>query len=394
MTTSVPPTPPIPPISPIPPGGAPRALVVGAGAVGTLLAALLARAGRHVVLVDRHGPPTPVRETVRVSGHDPFVAGLVRARDVASALEADATTGAPPAIPLVVLAVKMPDLDEALRSVSGIPDAPLLTVQNGVGAEELAAAARRGGPLVAGSLTVPVERTPDGVVRRGGGGLGLALAAPGWRATTRDGSADGGGSLVHALALELRSAGLRTAVLPDARAMKWSKLVANLIANATSALLALDAGEVYRDPRLFRLERRQLLEALAVAEAAGARPVRLPGANVPLLAAAVRLPEPLARRLLAPIVARARGGKAPSLRLHLDAGRGPSEVRWLNGAVVRAGTAAGIPTPVNAALAALVEAAVADPGVRGRLGGDPERLLAAIERAAHGLPHDAGDGAG
>jgi 2-dehydropantoate 2-reductase len=77
----------------------------------------------------------------------------------------------------------------------------------------------------------------------------------------------------------------------------------------------------------------------------------------------------------------ARGGKPPSLRLHLLAGGGPSEVAWLNGAVAAEGARLGVPTPVNAALAQLVDEAAADPARWAQLRGHPERLLARVQGA-------------
>jgi len=54
--------------------------------------------------------------------------------------------------------------------------------------------------------------------------------------------------------------------------MKWSKLLANLIANATGAILDMDPDAIYADRRLFGVERRQLLETLAVMTALGSGP--------------------------------------------------------------------------------------------------------------------------
>ena len=126
------------------------------------------------------------------------------------------------------------------------------------------------------------------------------------------------------------------AACDDPAAMRWSKLLSNLLGNATSAILDIDPGEVYRDPGLFEFELRQVREALAVMRGLGLRPVALPGADVRPLALATRLPAILVRPVMQRIVGGARGGKSPSLRLHLQDGDGPSEIDWLNGAVARA----------------------------------------------------------
>ena len=50
----------------------------------------------------------------------------------------------PPSAPdLVLLAVKLFDLAAALATVERWPDAPVLTVQNGIGAEQMAASCAR-----------------------------------------------------------------------------------------------------------------------------------------------------------------------------------------------------------------------------------------------------------
>ena len=65
----------------------------------------------------------------------------------------------------------------------------------------------------------------------------------------------------------------------------------------------------------------QLLEALAVMRAQAIPVVRLPGANVPLLALGVRLPAPVSRRVLARVVGGARGGHgAPGSKACLPPG--------------------------------------------------------------------------
>jgi 2-dehydropantoate 2-reductase len=345
------------------PGAPRRVAVLGAGAVGTLLGGLLASSGADVVLLDPRVAPDAGDEIVI---HEPD------GRRVAARIGRAAAPAAPSAAPdLAVLAVKMFDLAGALDDLRAWPGTPVLTIQNGVGAEDLVAAARPGIGHVAGSLTAPVERLGAHEVRwRGRGGIGLAPVA---------GPVD---DLVDELVDRFTTAGLPARRFGDARAMKWSKLVSNLVGNALSALADREPAEVYADPALFDLERRQLLEALAVMRARGIRVVALPGANVPLLTLGVRLPTPLSRRILARVVGGARGGKSPSLRLHLRGGApGPSEVAWLNGAVARAGAMLGVPTPVNDALAALVDAATVDPELAESLAAEPARIVGLVARS-------------
>jgi 2-dehydropantoate 2-reductase len=338
-------------------------VVVGGGAVGSFVAALVAGADRRVTLAGRPGtgPQGPSEIVVRNPDGDIRRARVERADGIAG-LE-------PPEY--VVLAVRMPDLAAAVDACRRWPDVPIVTLQNGIGAEDLVLAARPDAPLLAGSLTAPIDRAADGTLewrkRRG-----IALSQ------VRGDTAPVLGAIGGALA----SGGLPVAVLDSWRAMKWSKLLTNLVANAVPALLDADPAAVYADRRLFAVERAQILETLHVMAALGLVPVRLPGADVRWLALGFRAPTTLASPVMRRVVGGARGGKAPSLLLHLRAGGGPSESPWLNGGVARTGAASSVATPVNAALAALMDAAAADPSAWDRTRGRPEALLAAISHAS------------
>jgi 2-dehydropantoate 2-reductase len=340
-----------------------RVLVVGAGAVGSFLGWAVAAGGGETTLVRRGfdgtpGAPVSLR-VVRPDGAETTVeVGVVGS--IADAPSPD----------LVIVAVRQYDLPDALTSLMQLPDAPVLTAQNGVGAEEAVAQARPSGTLLAASVTASVERASEGSVlllRRGGVGLAAVRG-------------EGAAALVESLATTLRAAAVDVVVHNDAAAMKWSKVVANLVANATSGILDMDPPSIYADPALFEVERDQLREALAVMRARGLRPVALPGTPIPLLAFATTLPAVLARTALGLVVGSARGGKDPSLRGAVQLG-GPTEAGWLNGAVARAGTELGVATPVNTALASLVEQAATDPERSAWFRHRPDRLLEALGRS-------------
>jgi 2-dehydropantoate 2-reductase len=337
-------------------------LVVGAGAVGSYLGWAVAAGGGRTTLVRRsfagEATETSQLRLVHPDGTETTVeVGVARSVEEAAALAPD----------LVVLAVRQYDLGDALASLAAVPDVPLLTAQNGVGAEEAAAEARPGTALLAASVTASVDREPDGTVnllRRGGVGLAAVRG-------------EGAAELVDDLATTFRAAGVEVAVHGDAAAMKWSKVVANLVANATSGILDMDPASIYADADLFEIERDQLREALAVMRARGLRPVSLPGTPIPLLAFATTLPAVLARTALGLVVGSARGGKDPSLRGAIQGGP-PTEAGWLNGAVVRAGASLNVATPVNEALARLADEVASDATRRAWFRQRPDRLLEAI----------------
>ena len=335
-------------------------LVIGAGAVGSFLGWTLASGGEEVQLLRRHGPTETRPEALSVAG--PGAPAALVPINVLGSVEG--VTGSPE---IVLIAVKMPDLPGAIGTAAAWPEATVLAVENGVGADELLADARPGGGLIAGSLTTSVERADDGSIRRlSRGGIVLAPVHGEVRVA------------VQRLLAAFTAGGLRARETTDPAAMRWSKLLINLLGNASGAIVDLDPVAVFRDRDLFGLERRQLDEALATMTGLGLHPIRLFGADTRLLPIAARLPGPLVQPILSRVVAGGRGGKRPSLHLHLDGGSGPTEVAWLNGAVARAAAKLGRQAPVNACLAELVEACNQDPERRAWFRGRPDRLLETI----------------
>ena len=336
-------------------------LVIGAGAVGSFLGWTLASGGEDVQLLGRHGPPAARTESLQVLG----ATGASGSIPVIVAGSPEAVRGTPE---LIVVAVKMPDLAGAIETAGRWPAATILAVQNGVGADELIGDRRPAGSLIAGSLTASVERADDGSIRRLSCG-GIVLAP-----VRADGSA-----IIARLVRAFAGGGLRARPTGDPRAMRWSKLLVNLMGNATGAILDLDPVAVFRDPGLFRLERRQLAEALATMGGLGLRPIRLFGADARWLPLGMRLPGPLVQPILVRVVGAGRGGKRPSLHLHLAGGSGaPTEVEWLNGAVALAASRLNMAAPLNARLTELVEACNGDPERRAWFRGRPDRLVEAV----------------
>jgi 2-dehydropantoate 2-reductase len=151
-----------------------------------------------------------------------------------------------------------------------------------------------------------------------------------------------------------------------------------MLGGATGALLAWPPARVFADRRLFGVELASWREAVAVMRALGHRPVALPGYPVDRFAALARLPEGLLFRVAAGRLGAARGDRLPGPAADLAAGRPDTEIRQLHGAVAAAGTGAGVPTPVCAALASLVAEVASGRRERSSFAGRPEALLAAV----------------
>lgn len=321
-----------------------RVLVYGAGAVGSWLAARLALTGVDVTLLGRPATIASLRTTglALALGDQTFVT-------YAHFTDEIAMIG--PAPDLVFLAVKTYDVAATLPDLQRLAErgATIVTMQNGLGAEEAVFAAIGPTHLLAGTITVSISLPEPGLVAQHTDTGGVAFAP------LPDGPPPG---TVLALFDEASVPAVGVASYYD---LKWSKLLLNMLGNAQAAILDTDAVTIAHDPLLFAHERRAFREALAVMAAVPARPFALPGYDVPKLAAAMRLPTPVAWRLLRERIGGGRGAKRPSLALALAAGQRETEVDALNGAVARYARAFGLSAPVNATFATLVGRLAANP---------------------------------
>ncbi|GAC1304044.1 MAG: 2-dehydropantoate 2-reductase [Vulcanimicrobiaceae bacterium] len=309
--------------------------VVGAGAVGTYFGDLLRATGADVSYAPR------------------ALADVV-----------------PRAVDLAIVAVKACDTSAAIetlrRTFGDDRAATILTPQNGVGNEEALAAAFGADRVVSCALTVPVERDSSGtVVAAKSGGIALAPV---------------GSVSQNWLVAALERTPIPVRVTDDYRALKWSKLALNIVANASCAILDVLPERLVAYDDVFALEIRAVREVRAVMAALGLRPIDLPRYPVGAFFAAAALPAPLARLALRGRFARARGSKPPSLLLDIRSGRARTENDALNGAVARAGDALGVATPVNAAYARVLDELVATPAARDAYRERPAALVRAVAR--------------
>ncbi len=308
-----------------------KVFIIGSGAIGTYVGGRLALAGHHAVFLERPHRVSRFKEkgiTIDI-GEQTFSGSPAR---VVGTLEEGLHSGPYDVGIFALKAYHTQDMAEQLGQAKD-PIPPLVCLQNGIGNEDILAQQLNQEAVIPGTITTSVSKPATGhVVVRKKRGLGIGVETP----------------LSARVAAALKTAGIHAVTYDDSRSMKWTKLITNLMANASCAILDMPPGDIYADRDLYRLEINQLREALAVMKAQGLAPVSLPGIPTKLLAWIIQSwPPALSQTLLSRVIQGGRGGKMPSFHVDLHTGKGQSEVDFLNGAVARAGTQHGVDTPVN-----------------------------------------------
>jgi 2-dehydropantoate 2-reductase len=297
-----------------------QVVVAGAGSIGSLLAAHLARVADVTVLTRREEHAAALREHgLRVSGRGDFTASL------------DATTH-PAALPeaeLAILACKGTDLEPLAARLEGtLPRASVMTIQNGLGAEEIVAAHGEW-PLLSAVTFMSGTRHGDAHVEYV---LDTATWIGPYRGTTEEDA--------RSVAELLEAGGLKAQAFDDLRPAQWSKLIFNATVNGVAALTGLPHdfhfAQTERLSDLGHLVHALVDEGKAVAAAAG---VALHD-------------DPWEMNVLAT----QRGHRHfPSMLEDVEARR-PTELELINGALVREAERLGVPVPLQTALYRLVKA--------------------------------------
>jgi 2-dehydropantoate 2-reductase len=295
-----------------------RVCIVGAGVIGSLFAGHLARVCEVSVLTRRREHADALNaEGLRISGKTDY-----RARVTAT----DDPDGLPP-FDVAIVATKASGLEAAARSLEGrFPDVTVVTVLNGIGAEEVV---RTHGewPIVSGVTFMSGTRHSDTHVE-------YILDTETWLGPYELTPF----AVVQDIADTMVAAGLKAEALPDLRPAQWSKLIFNAAVNPTAALTGLPHDFHFAqedDPGdLGHLVHGLVDEGKAVAAAAG---IDLRD-------------DPWEMNVLA-----TQRGSAhyPSMLEDVEAGR-PTEVELITGSLVREGERHGVPVPLHTLVYGLV----------------------------------------
>lgn len=298
-----------------------KVLILGAGAMGSLVGARLSRTDAKVVLfsTNRRHMETVVRDGLIIEELD---GSLTR-------FKLDACYR-PEDIPwrpdLVIVLVKSYATQPAVASVKGLcrGSTIFLTLQNGVGNWERVAEQTGKDSVLIGSTAQGATLVEAGRIRHGGKGL-TVLGEPEGEPSRRS----------HEVAELLRQGGMETQVSGEMELLIWEKLQVNVGINAITALTGIRNGVIAQSGEARALSTAAVEESVRVSRAKGF-PIR----------------EDMVERVMA--IARATAVNRSSMGQDVDR-RKRTEIDAINGAIVRLGEELQIPVPVNRTLTQLVK---------------------------------------
>lgn len=301
--------------------------VIGAGAMGSIYAALFADNGHEVWAIDLWQEHL---DAIATNGLR--VEGASGDRTIRSIKTANSITDAGPC-DLYIIATKASGVGEAAQSISKIMNegALVLTIQNGLGAGERIAA------------HMPTENVLLGVAE----GFGASMKGPGHAHHNamnliRIGEMSGGHSdRARALAETWEAAGFNVKAFDDIEQLIWEKFVCNVTFSGSCTVFDRTIGEIMADPHSWKVARTCGLEAYAAGQAKGVN-FSFDDAAAYITAFGERMPH-----------------ARPSMLLDHHAKR-PSEIDAINGMVPVVAQQVGTDAPFNEVVSAIIRSREAE----------------------------------
>jgi 2-dehydropantoate 2-reductase len=290
-----------------------RVAVIGAGGIGAIYGASLAKAGADVVFVARGPHLEAMRKNgLRIEGDR----GTIHIRPA----QATEDIGRIGTVDYVLFAVKLWDVESAGEQLRPIvrSETAVIPLQNGVDAAERLAAILGPEPVMGGTAFVTGAVTEPGIVRQTGTYQRMTFGELDGRSSER-------GEQLRDLCA---AAGFEGVLSPDIRVPIWDKFILLVPLADLNALTRLPLGKWRADADLVGLFEDALHETIAVGRAEG-----------------VRLPPNAADKALATM------WSMPDYHMTSmgnDLLRGNRlELPWFAGKVVELGRLHSIPTPAN-----------------------------------------------
>ncbi len=226
--------------------------IIGPGAIGSLFAALLARAGHNVTLLDHNQKRSEERN----------ISGITIIEDSATwhtHIKSSANAKIMGIANLVFICTKAYDTADATKYLPLITDknTTLISLQNGIGnVEQIVKHAPRH-TICATTAMAALRKNSTTIHWTGKGTTNLA--------PFQNSSADN----VNKVATLLTNANCPCEILDDAQSMLWGKLIINAAINPVTAIHNITNGELLENPKARKQAFAAAKEAEAVATALG-----------------------------------------------------------------------------------------------------------------------------
>ena len=305
-------------------------LIIGAGAIGSYLGGSLLSAGKVVSFLEKPEYASSLNQngiTIKSPDHK------IHHAPVSVFSTADSAFYEP--VDIVIFAIKSFDTKEAAEELSPLREKikAVLCLQNGVENESILERYFGADKVIGGSVTSAIGRVSAGdVILEKLRGIGIEKKS----------------NFSDEMLADFNQAGLNAKFFPHRLDMKWSKMLSNLLLNASCAILDMTPAEIMNSKEIFHLEMEQFREAVRVMDKLGIKVTNLPGVPMKTLSMLIKyVPEDILQKVLFKPLGGGRGAKMPSLHIDLHQGKSQSEVIFLNGAVSRFGKQVQVPTPVN-----------------------------------------------
>lgn len=295
---------------------------LGAGALGCAIGGTLATAGSDVTLIDPYQAHVDAinRDGLRMKVGDSERIVRVRAALDAAKLEA------PDLLIVLVKSFHTRAAIEGARNIVG-PDTAVMSLQNGMGHEEILSEVVGAGHVLAGKTYVGGVMLAAGHVIAGTQGKRTVIGEIDGRISER----------AKAIAAEFERAELPCEVSGNILGAMWDKLLINVATGALSGITGQVYGSLYAVPEIEATAIAAVAEAMTVAEAGGVK-LSIKAPRDAWVMAAEGLPYEFKTSMLQ----------------SLEKGS-ITEIDFINGAVVRIGRKYDIPTPVNQTLVAAIK---------------------------------------
>lgn len=301
-----------------------KIVILGAGSLGCAIGGTLAKGGSEVYLINRRVEHIDAINQNGLHMTDEKKDWYVKADGRTSAAGIGQSD-------LVIVLVKSFATQKAVTELkeTGVigTDTMLLSLQNGLGNEEMIASVVGREHVICGKTYVGGRLLKPGFVSASISGKYTYIGEMNGEFTER----------IQTVSDEFNRAGLLCEVSKNIQGLIWDKLLINVAAGALCGITRLPYGPLYEEENIKETAIEAVKEGIAVAKAAGVR-LKSEEPEYSWYAAAEGLPATFKTSILQ----------------SLESKR-PTEIGFINGAVVEWGRKYGIPTPVNQTLTACVK---------------------------------------